>query len=132
MRGLQVKNGVVDNVAEFDSLNDLFNGWIEAPDGVGIGWTDAGDGTFSEPVVIVPNPTPEEAAAVAKMAGVDFEGVMCSATAEDMWGLSSIKDWIKSGQSVGFQFQNGNTLQITPLNIDAFESVWIPFRASFF
>lgn len=46
MRGLKVKNGIVENIAIFD---DIPNGWIVAPDGVGIGWTDNGDGTFSSP-----------------------------------------------------------------------------------
>lgn len=73
-----------------------------------------------------------EAASAAKLVGVEFEGVMCSATAEDMWGLSAIKDWITSGQSANFKFENGNTLLITPLNLASFEAVWIPFRASFF
>lgn len=74
----------------------------------------------------------KEAASTAKLVGVLFEGVMCSATAEDMWGLSSIKDWIVAGQSASFRFQNGNTLLITPANLDSFEAVWVPFRASFF
>lgn len=50
MIGLKVKNGIVDDAALF---NKIPNGWIEAPDGVGIGWTDNGDGTFTAPPVIV-------------------------------------------------------------------------------
>jgi len=67
-----------------------------------------------------------------KLAGVEFEGVMCSATAEDMWGLSAIKEWVTAGQTANFKFENGNTLTLTPDNIAAFQAVWIPFRASFF
>lgn len=46
MRGLQIKNSVVTNVAIFDEIP---NGWVLAPEGVGIGWEDNGDGTFSAP-----------------------------------------------------------------------------------
>ena len=46
MIGLKVKNGIVDNAALF---NKIPKGWVAAPDGVGIGWTDNGDGTFSAP-----------------------------------------------------------------------------------
>lgn len=48
MRGLTVENGKVDNIAIFKELPD---GWIACPDGVGMGWTDNGDGTFSPPFV---------------------------------------------------------------------------------
>lgn len=74
----------------------------------------------------------DESAKAGKLAGVEFEGVMCSATKEDMWGLASVKDWVRAGSSTNFNFDNGNTLTLTPQNIDAFEAVWIPFRASFF
>lgn len=74
----------------------------------------------------------KEAARQGKLSGVEFEGVMCSATKEDMWGLASVKDWVRAGSSTSFNFDNGNTLLLTPQNIDAFEAVWVPFRASFF
>ncbi len=67
-----------------------------------------------------------------KINGVEFEGVMCSATAEDMWGLSSIRSYIVSGNSTPFKFDNGEVLLLTPQNLSDFESVWIPFRQSFF
>ena len=67
-----------------------------------------------------------------KMAGVEFEGVMCSATAEDMWGLNSIESWVRAGNDVPYEFENGNVLILTSANIDSFRAVWIPFRASFF
>ena len=67
-----------------------------------------------------------------KLQGVEFEGVMCSATAEDMWGLASIKSFIEAGNSTNFHFDNGSILRLTPQNIAAFEAVWVPFRQSFF
>lgn len=67
-----------------------------------------------------------------KMTGVEFDGVMCSATKEDMWGLNSIESWVVAGNSVPFEFDNGNVLVLTTSNYEAFKSVWIPFRASFF
>jgi hypothetical protein len=67
-----------------------------------------------------------------KLQGVEFEGVRCSATKEDFWGLSAIKDWIKAGNQTSWEFDNGNKLLITSTNIDAFMAVWIPFRAQFF
>lgn len=73
-----------------------------------------------------------ESKRAAKLAGVEFQGVMYSATKEDMWGLASVKDWVRGGATTNFVFDNGNTLTLTPQNIDAFEAVWIPFRASFF
>src|SRR5690606_6555047 len=50
------------------------------------------------------------AIAAAKLAGVKFEGVMCSATKEDMWGLSAVSPWIQAGNSTAFEFDNGNVL----------------------
>ncbi|WP_257542554.1 hypothetical protein [Sphingobium sp. CFD-1] len=67
-----------------------------------------------------------------KLIGVEFEGVMCSATKEDMWGLSSVVPWIESGNSTAFEFDNGSVLVLTPENYRAFYEVWASFRASFF
>ena len=67
-----------------------------------------------------------------KLVGIEFEGVMCSATKEDMWGLSAIAPWIQSGNSTAFEFDNGNVLVLTPENYRAFYEVWASFRASFF
>ncbi len=61
MIGLKIKNGVVVNAGVFDKVP---SGWIEAPDGVGIGWIDNGDGTFSAPPV--PAPTADELAATER------------------------------------------------------------------
>lgn len=68
----------------------------------------------------------------AKLNGIEFEGVMCSATKEDMWGLAAIKDFVSAGNTTKFRFENGNTLTLTPANYAAFEAIWTPFRASFF
>ena len=67
-----------------------------------------------------------------KLQGIEFEGVMCSATAEDMWGLNATQSWIEAGNSTNFKFQNGNILTLTPSNVVAFQTTWMPFRASFF
>lgn len=68
----------------------------------------------------------------AMYAGIEFEGVMCSALKEDQWGLNSIKDFVVAGSDVPFEFMNGNTLVLTSVNISEFEAVWIPFRFGFF
>lgn len=46
MRGLKIIDGIVDNIAKFDEIPE---GWVLDPGGVGIGWLDNGDGTFSDP-----------------------------------------------------------------------------------
>ncbi len=81
---------------------------------------------------VPPSPTQEEINTTSKMVGIDFQGIMCSATAEDMWGLSSIQSWVLGGNNVNFHFENGNTLLLTSANFAAFQAVWVPFRASFF
>lgn len=67
-----------------------------------------------------------------KMFGIEFEGVMCSATKEDMWGLSSIRQHVADGFPTKFEFDNGSVLNLTPENVGEFYAVWAPFRASFF
>lgn len=127
MIGLKIENDIVINAAVFDKIPP---GWVAAPNGVGIGWVYNGDGTFSAP--LKPESTQEELLDQNKYDGVEFSGVMCSATAEDMWGLNSVESWVASGQTVNFKFQNGNMLTLTAENMGAFKAVWIPFRASFF
>lgn len=68
----------------------------------------------------------------AKLHGVEFDGVMCSATATDMFGLGAIKGYIEAGNSTRFYFDNGNNVLLTQANLASFEAVWIPFRQSFF
>lgn len=74
----------------------------------------------------------KEAERQAKLSGVEFQGVMCSAHKEDQWGLDSVEALVRSGQPVNFYFKNGNQLTLTAANIDDFRAVWVPFRLSFF
>ncbi|CAH9015716.1 putative DUF4376 domain-containing protein [Vibrio phage 393E50-1] len=67
-----------------------------------------------------------------KLLGVEFEGVMCSATKEDMWGLNSVHAFVKAGNDIDFEFDNGSVLKLTADNVEDFYAVWSPFRASFF
>lgn len=73
-----------------------------------------------------------EPAVDPKLVGVEFQGVMCSATKEDMWGLAAIAPWVQAGNNTAFEFDNGNVLVLTPENYQEFTSVWGVFRASFF
>ena len=88
------------------------------------------DGLFKDPKALPITSKKRDDA--LKILGVKFKGVMCSAEAEDMWGLASIKDFIEAGNSTKFVFKNGNTLTLTPDNIAAFQAIWIPFRLEFF
>lgn len=74
----------------------------------------------------------KEQIAANKLIGIEFSGIMCSATSADMWGLASVKLWVEAGNDVNFEFDNGNILVLTQANVAAFEAVWNPFRASFF
>lgn len=71
-----------------------------------------------------------------KVIGIEFEGVMCSATAADQAGLAAVLMAIQlqgaSFQPTRFYFENGNTLVITLANYQAFIGTWLPFRQSFF
>ena len=79
-----------------------------------------------------PEKTQKEIDSELKLAGVLFEGVMCSASSVDMYGLMAVDKVIQKGGSVNFEFSNGNFLVITPLNAEDFEAVWFGFRMSFF
>lgn len=75
----------------------------------------------------------------AQLAGVEFQGVMCSATGDDQAGLSAIflkhslaKMAGKTFPDVHFRFANGSRLTLNADNIDALDAVWTPFRLSFF
>ena len=91
----------------------------------------AEEDALAEEIASAP-PTDAEMDRQLKLGGIEFDGVMCSATSRDMWGLSAIKDWVRSGSQTNFEFENGNVLTITEDNIDEFEATWIPFRSSFF
>jgi hypothetical protein len=78
MRAITVKNGIVSNCAEFKDGATLPKGWVECPEGVGIGFSDNGDGTFSAPVVDQPEKTIEQQIA-------DLE---CQVTARNLRGAA--------------------------------------------
>ena len=68
-----------------------------------------------------------------KLQGVEIDGVMCSATATDQFGLTGMYIYVKTGgNSTVFQFENGNELLLTPVNFDAFYATWAAFRQQFF
>lgn len=49
MRAMKVEKGIVVNIVVFDSEEEMFDGYIVAIEGVNIGATDNGDGTFTAP-----------------------------------------------------------------------------------
>jgi hypothetical protein len=71
-----------------------------------------------------------------KLVGVEFQGVMCSATGNDQSGLTAVFTAIQvqgaAFPATRFEFDNGNALVITTANYQAFMDVWLPFRQSFF
>jgi hypothetical protein len=74
-----------------------------------------------------------------KMIGIEFDGVMCSATGLDQNGLNAVFTAIQvqgaAFPATRFKFDNGNELVITAGpdgNYQAFMDVWLPFRQSFF
>jgi hypothetical protein len=71
-----------------------------------------------------------------KLIGVEFDGVMCSATAQDQNGLAAVFLAIQlqgeNFQPTRFEFDNGSTLIVTLANWQQFAAVWLPFRQSFF
>lgn len=90
------------------------------------------DMTASELMAVsnTPQPTPDP-----KLTGIEFDGVMCSATSADAAGLLQVKAGIEmmgANFKTKFLFANGNALVITAANFTAFMQVWVPFRQSFF
>ena len=83
--------------------------------------------TQEQPPIVTPDP---------KLVGIEFEGVMCSATADDQAGLAAVLLAIQlqgaAFQPTRFYFSNGNILVISLANYQAFTGVWLPFRQSFF
>ena len=79
-----------------------------------------------------PPPPPPD----TKIVGVEFEGVMCSATREDQNGLVAVllafQMQGKNFQPTEFSFSNGNKVVLNAGNMQKFISVWMPFRQSFF
>ena len=94
-----------------------------------LAWLDEGNEPL--PADVPPEPTPDP-----KMVGIEFEGVMCSATRDDQNGLVAViiaHQLQKAAfQPTVFQFVNGNRLLITYENLPKFLAVWMPFRQSFF
>lgn len=68
--------------------------------------------------------------------GIEFQGVMCSATKEDQAGLIAVLIAYQlqktAFQPTEFIFSNGNKLVLSLSNIPQFVGVWMPFRQSFF
>lgn len=126
MRSAIIENGIVVNVIVGEAP-----GSVSCGDGVGIGW--AYDGADFIAPASEPEPEPEPN---PKLDGIEFEGVMCSATAEDQNGLSSVLMAIglqgEAFPPTRFYFSNGNSLVITLENYQALAATWLPFRQSFF
>ncbi len=88
--------------------------------------------TDKEAEELKPKPLPPD----PKIVGIEFEGVMCSATRDDQNGLCAV---LLASQMQGaafkptlYAFQNGNNLVLTKENMPAFMQTWMPFRQSFF
>jgi hypothetical protein len=95
-------------------------------------WQDVQDAIVGgEAVGTPPTPQPDP-----KYVGVEFDGVLCSATSADQNGLMAVFLSIQiQGASfvpTRFSFENGSELVITLSNYQAFMAVWLPFRQSFF
>lgn len=68
-----------------------------------------------------------------KLAGVEYNNIMCSATWKDQFGLTGHRMLLKEGINLPpFEFENGSRLLLTSENIDEFMAVWLPFRTKFF
>ncbi len=110
--------------------------------------TPAGDWVLRDPVPVEAyEPTVEEIAeaerlaeraaeGARKLAGIEFEGVMCSATGQDQAGLLAVLTAIRlqgaEFRPTQFEFENGSTLVISLNNFQAFMATWVPFRQSFY
>ena len=88
-------------------------------------WSDEGPILAAPPAPIDP-----------KLIGIEFDGIMCSATAQDQNGLAAVFLAIQlqgaNFQPTRFEFDNGATLILTLANWQQFAAVWLPFRQSFF
>ena len=128
---------------EFSPCNDSGTSWMTFKAGDVRAWGEADEEGIKAnidlhqhmidsglPITVYVEPEPTDAE--LKLAGVEFEGVMCSATAEDQHGLADVEAVIRGGLNINFHFENGTKLLLTSLNIDDFRAVWFPFRLSFF
>jgi hypothetical protein len=79
---------------------------------------------------------PDDWNSYLKLTGVEFEGVMCSATSTDQSGLIAVLTAYQLSpqkfKPTRFEFENGNFLVITASNIHDFIATWMPFRQQFF
>lgn len=113
---------IADNAfISFDPANTDYQEYLK--------WLEEGNEPL--PADVPPEPTPDP-----KMVGIEFEGVMCSATRDDQNGLVAViiaHQLQKAAfQPTVFQFVNGNSLLMTYENLPKFLAVWMPFRQSFF
>jgi hypothetical protein len=111
---------IADNAfIPFDPANSAYAEYLA--------WLDEGN----TPLPADPPPPPDP-----KMVGIEFEGVMCSATRDDQNGLVAViiahQLQKTSFQPTEFKFVNGNRLLMTYENLPKFLAVWMPFRQSFF
>lgn len=128
MKFAVIEDGHVVNVAVANS--PLSESWVPAGSaGIGDRW----DGVdFYAP------PVSELSRHELQMKGVEFNGVLCSATKNDADGLTSVGYVMDRERAAGrlfstpFEFENGAVLLITPDSFDALYDVWMPFRQSFF
>lgn len=67
-----------------------------------------------------------------KLKGFLYNGVWCSVTKEDQWGLNSVEGLILMGMSVNYHFENGNTMVLSPDMWADFRYQWVGYRLSFF
>ncbi len=92
-----------------------------------LAWLEEGN----TPLPADPPPEPDP-----KLVGIEFDGVMCSATRDDQNGLVAViiayQMQGENFQPTEFYFANGNTLVLEAQNIEQFMAVWMPFRQSFF
>ena len=80
---------------------------------------------------VLPPPAPDP-----KLVGIEFDGIMCSATAQDQNGLVAVMMAIQlqgaAFEPTRFEFDNGSELVISLANYQDLMAVWMPFRQSFF
>lgn len=106
---------------QFNELNPDYLAYLD--------WVSQGN--VPEPADIITEEKPSP-----KLIGVEFQGIMCSATKEDQDGLLAVliayQLQTDNFQPTRYDFQNGNSLVITKHNIQQFIATWMPFRQSFF